>query len=1117
MSKRGGLAFAAACGAGAVVLGAAADAQAYTTRLHISIANEVRTALVASGGSAVALKLGPYTVTLSAEDAKAIAEQPLAFRAGAIGPDNVIFPGMTDPSHAIETHPFEQCQLLYDMAVNAEERAYAIGCFLHGSTDAVAHHYVNWLTGETFTLNPMTSTRGSSWSNVVRHMTAESMVQKAAFSAKPGNFGAGAMAHAIPKGFVLRAYFDTKSPVWALASKLAKEKFDATRAAKPTASLPTIVSSSGLAPAEQLVLAPLYLEEIEAGRVKLRASVEATIKNLQNPATTDGAKLKVTAGADGKLGTLDDKTACTASCATLYAKYFTYVSLLQPRKDAGGMALPSAFDKVSDELGVKIRKFSPSLVTTIENVSAKLNGPLSASSDGLDISKADVAVLFTPMTDWSNELTTIDYQTITKAVVPDWLQKVEDLMNSVGVSVSIPDIVAALMQPVVQPIKDAVKTYVIDQAQAQIGVLIDEYKKNFATTSAEFDKRLVAAAGSKGSILTNFYDSGLWAHSFNVAAAAIARHELVLPEKGTDVGPATFDASHTPSWMQLGVCDYLRKAVFPLGLDLKGALSTTVGGAVQEAKIGDDSPIECHDGSLSSFTKSPTVTNCKLTALPALMSLPRGSLSRAYPPSFNETKPACRNLAVEGLPDPPPPAPDAGVPLDDAGNPVEDDAGTAPPGATPGTEEAAGCACTTPGTSSRAPDAGLLGAVVLAGVIASRRRRAGLLAGALALLGCGSGEGSVDEPTADAAIETSLDDTATVEDTAAPADTGAIEDTRPDVMLPDSGSPAGKFLEALGDSVWSATQPRLGKTRAYELQFRASTLEWGEIQNPYGPARARTLRVFSVDADGKTVRSTILSPSGWPIHPDNGKKETFTFEILAGSPRKLKITSGSTVETFTEGAWAKPTSGLTAFVNVFSTTGKVNDAFCGTGAFSSINHAALWEFARGKSTEKPTGSDVVAGAKLLEWIDLSSTDSFAVTDVPGFRQLGGTLLSDQANFIVRYVGRIKHPGGVFKLRERDDDVMDAVWAFLGSKANVSLSVADLFLEVHGKASADSTADEPATTLSAGEVPVEIFVLRCASKIQQTDVEVSLGGGAWQLVGNAPSVPLIDATLFPPVL
>jgi hypothetical protein len=189
----------AAAAVGATTLGHAATANAFTTRVHIALANEIRTALVAGGGSSIALKLGPYSVTLSEADAKAIIEQPLAFRAGAVGPDNVIFPGMTDPSHAIEQRPYEQCQVLYGMALTAEERAYAIGCFLHGSTDAIAHHYVNYMTGETFTLNPLTSARMSSWTNVVRHISAEAQLQKAAFTLKSANFGAGPMSHAIPK------------------------------------------------------------------------------------------------------------------------------------------------------------------------------------------------------------------------------------------------------------------------------------------------------------------------------------------------------------------------------------------------------------------------------------------------------------------------------------------------------------------------------------------------------------------------------------------------------------------------------------------------------------------------------------------------------------------------------------------------------------------------------------------------------------------------------------------------------------------------------------------------------------------------------------------------------
>lgn len=183
---------------------ATSDAHAFSTRVHIALANDVRKELIANG-TGIPLKLGSYVVKLTPQDQKALVEQVLAFRAGAIGPDNMAFPGMTDPSHAIEQDPYTQCQLLYAEAVTDEERAYAIGCFLHGSTDAIAHHWVNNLSGETFTLTPITTSRKDSWSNVVRHIVAETMIQDAAFSAQPAAFSAGALAHAIPKGFVQRA------------------------------------------------------------------------------------------------------------------------------------------------------------------------------------------------------------------------------------------------------------------------------------------------------------------------------------------------------------------------------------------------------------------------------------------------------------------------------------------------------------------------------------------------------------------------------------------------------------------------------------------------------------------------------------------------------------------------------------------------------------------------------------------------------------------------------------------------------------------------------------------------------------------------------------------------
>src|SRR6185295_6095204 len=88
-------------------------AKAYTTRVHIALANEMRDALIAGGGHAIKLKQGDAMVKIRDEDARAIMGFPLAFRAGAIGPDNMIFPGMTAPSHAIFQRSFEQCEVLY--------------------------------------------------------------------------------------------------------------------------------------------------------------------------------------------------------------------------------------------------------------------------------------------------------------------------------------------------------------------------------------------------------------------------------------------------------------------------------------------------------------------------------------------------------------------------------------------------------------------------------------------------------------------------------------------------------------------------------------------------------------------------------------------------------------------------------------------------------------------------------------------------------------------------------------------------------------------------------------------------------------------------------------------
>ena len=83
----------------------ASTAEAYTTRVHIALANEIRRNVIAEGGGGIRLMGSGLVVQLTDEDSAAIMDEPLAFRAGAIGPDNLVFPAMTDGSHGVEQDP----------------------------------------------------------------------------------------------------------------------------------------------------------------------------------------------------------------------------------------------------------------------------------------------------------------------------------------------------------------------------------------------------------------------------------------------------------------------------------------------------------------------------------------------------------------------------------------------------------------------------------------------------------------------------------------------------------------------------------------------------------------------------------------------------------------------------------------------------------------------------------------------------------------------------------------------------------------------------------------------------------------------------------------------------
>lgn len=60
-------------------------AEAYSTRVHIMIANRVREALIEASDSTMPRKLGDHAVVLVTADYDALLDYPLEFWAGAVG------------------------------------------------------------------------------------------------------------------------------------------------------------------------------------------------------------------------------------------------------------------------------------------------------------------------------------------------------------------------------------------------------------------------------------------------------------------------------------------------------------------------------------------------------------------------------------------------------------------------------------------------------------------------------------------------------------------------------------------------------------------------------------------------------------------------------------------------------------------------------------------------------------------------------------------------------------------------------------------------------------------------------------------------------------------------
>jgi hypothetical protein len=354
----------------------------------------------------------------------------------------------------------------------------------------------------------------------------------------------------------------------------------------------------------------------------------------------------------------------------------------------------------------------------------------------------------------------------------------------------------------------------------------------------------------------------------------------------------------------------------------------------------------------------------------------------------------------------------------------------------------------------------------------------------------------------------------------------------------DAGRDFIDFLDLLDGTVWHGFAERAGVTRGFEMQFVGGAEPmWGEIRNPYGPARQRIRRyirpaVLGCDSPTRcTIQTTVVIPdASWETPPElRGEIEEWTLEIIEGDPRELAVYDPDTgvEDLLEEGEWTAPALGLTAEFRVYQggDGNPISDAFCTSGG--DLDRAAVWEFARGLSNEPTIQYDIAAGIPLDYWEDVDN--KFGIRDVHGFGidWYGGSERTDQFFFTVRYTGMISHPGGNIRMMESDsfdptdpdDDFEDAIFSFINFGVGSTLE-SDLFLEVHGFAWADATPDVPVRNISAGGVPVEIIVLRCDMRFgsRGLGVALSLNDAPFNYFTTGhPIVPEIDDTLFPPVL
>lgn len=734
---------------GAVAL-APAQAEAYSVKVHIHLANEVRAELINNWDGVgcteedpwcrkPAIKLlgpdqTPQWVLLDEANAEAIRDNPEFWRGGAIGPDNTVFPGMTDPSHAWHFFPFSQCQAMLEDSRTSAERAYALGCFLHGTTDNNVHHVVNYFSGETFTLFPKDAAKDGELTfnliNVIRHMTVEGKIEKALQAARPEAFAPEMLKHSIATDLYRRVYLDPAEDgrgLWHwFAGRLVERKNDALRAAQldgfdPNRHLEDSIEDirdSGVTIDFDGRVMDAYVEFLKTGGtvdgltpgslapyeyVLLLPEIVEDVKRLLDISEARGVDRM-----DALVQEWKDEGECSLTCPILSTQKRLWEHLFAD-KDGERSLYGQAVDLKKEQLDGIITGY----ISSVERLSNLIveKGPA-----GLALS--DITFATQPLADAIDQVTDFPYEVLFPEWAVDIIESFSPLRSFLEGSVRL--VTEEFKRQIVERMNAyttqlreqllELSPQAIQDIHAKVGELRD-------IAVAQIDAAKLDALGidlSDGdAALKSFNTSVLYMNSFNSVAGVLANQELVFSQAATSFsggGPVSFDASWQVGYTQMSVCGDLADAFYPCGTSAIEVLQADYRNCERVEMVTPEMEpnVECHDGSALEWDSDPNQATCVSRHLDEIVGFEEGHLGSytlAYPASMARKGPVCVGLEVPGS---------IGVATGESAK--EDNAG----GADVADGDDSGCAC------SADPDRGSTPwwmGLALLGLVARRRRR----------------------------------------------------------------------------------------------------------------------------------------------------------------------------------------------------------------------------------------------------------------------------------------------------------------------------------------------------------------------------------------------------------